>query len=212
MDKKLNIVLADDHVMFRHSLRGLLENAGLKVLGEAKNGIEALAMVQDFDPDVLVLDINMPVKNGLEVARAMRTNQSPTKVVMLTMRQDESSFLEAFDAGVRAYVLKTQASADLVRALHEVGKGRMYLSPLVSGTLVESYLKQEDESDVQLSFRERQILQLVAEGTITREIARLLNLSVKSVESHRSQLMRKLSVENIAGLVRHAVKLSVIRA
>jgi two-component system, NarL family, response regulator NreC len=206
----VKILLADDHVMFRHSLRGLLESAGFIVIGEATNGVEALKMVHDYSPDVLVLDINMPLQNGLEVARTLCRRRAPTKVVMLSMHQDENSFFEAFHAGARAYVLKTQASADLIRALNEVEKGHMYLSPLVSGTLVDAYLKLEDDG-VRLSLRERQILQLVAEGTITREIATLLNLSVKSVESHRSQLMRKLNVGSIAGLVRHAVRMSVIR-
>lgn len=206
----MNIVLADDHAMFRHCVRNLLERAGMTVVGEASNGAEALRIVSECNPDAIVLDINMPVCNGIEVARQLRHAGARTRIIMLTMYEEESSFLEAFRAGVKAYVLKTQASADLVQAVVEVARGRVYLSPEVTSTLVDAYLRQQDDEGVRLSFRERQILQLVAEGTITREIARLLNLSVKSVESHRSQLMRKLDASNIAGLVRHAVRLRVI--
>lgn len=206
----MNIVLADDHAMFRHCVRNLLEGAGMTVVGEASNGVEALQIVSERNPDAIVLDINMPLQNGIEVARRLRQQGVATKIIMLTMYEEESSFLEAFRAGVKAYVLKTQASADLVQAVVEVNRGRVYLSPEVTSTLVDAYLRQQDGDGVRLSFRERQILQLVAEGTITREIARLLNLSVKSVESHRSQLMRKLDASNIAGLVRHAIRLRVI--
>ncbi|MDP1930784.1 MAG: response regulator transcription factor [Gammaproteobacteria bacterium] len=206
----MNIVLADDHAMFRHCIRNLLETAGMTIVGEASDGATALQLVCDCCPDAIVLDINMPVHNGIEVARQLKYLGASTKVIMLTMYEEESSFLEAFRAGVKAYVLKTQASADLVQAVLEVSRGRLYLSPEVTGTMVDAYLRQQDDEGVRLSFRERQILQLVAEGTITREIARLLNLSVKAVESHRSQLMRKLDATNIAGLVRHAIKLRVI--
>lgn len=182
----------------------------MTIVGEASNGAEALQIVSERRPDAIVLDINMPVRNGIEVARQLRHDGISTRIIMLTMYEEESSFLEAFRAGVKAYVLKTQASADLVQAVVEVSRGRVYLSPEVTSTLVDAYLRQQDDEGVRLSFRERQILQLVAEGTITREIARLLNLSVKSVESHRSQLMRKLDASNIAGLVRHAIRLRVI--
>ena len=182
----------------------------MTIVAEASNGVEALQVVRVHKPDAIVLDINMPLHNGIEVARRLRQEGAATRIVMLTMYEEESSFLEAFRAGVKAYVLKTQASADLVQAVVEVNRGRVYLSPEVTSTLVDAYLRQQDDEGVRLSFRERQILQLVAEGTITREIARLLNLSVKSVESHRSQLMRKLDASNIAGLVRHAIRLRVI--
>lgn len=198
--------------MFRHCVRNLLHTAGMNVVGEASNGTDAVAMTRTLAPDIVVLDINMPVKSGLVVARELVQLDLPTKIVMLTMDEEENCFLEAFRAGAKAYVLKTQASSDLVQALNEVSRGRLYISPQVTGTLVHAYLRQHDDAGVRLSFRERQILQLVAEGSITREIAGMLNLSVKAVESHRGQLMRKLGARNIAGLVRHAVKLRVISA
>ncbi|MDO8909395.1 MAG: response regulator transcription factor [Pseudohongiella sp.] len=206
----MKILLADDHVMFRHCVRNLLESAGIEIVGEASDGADALRMVMDLQPDAIVLDVNMPLQNGIEVAKEIRLAGLETRVIMLTMYDEDNSFLEAFRVGVQAYVLKTQASADLVRAVREVSRGRLYLSPELTAKLVEVYLKQDDDGSVRLSFRERQILQLVAEGTITREIARMLNLSVKSVESHRSQLMKKLEATNIAGLVRHAVRLRVV--
>lgn len=206
----MNIVLADDHVMFRHCIRDLLQDSGMTVVGEASNGADALAKITALTPDIVVLDINMPVKNGLTVARELVQLGVTTKIVMLTMDQEENCFLEAFRAGAKAYVLKTEASADLTQALYEVSHGRLYISPQITGALVHAYLRQQEDVGVRLSFRERQILQLVAEGSITREIAGLLNLSVKAVESHRGQLMRKLGANNIAGLVRHAVKLRVV--
>lgn len=206
----MNILLADDHVLFRDCVRSLLEAAGNKVVGEASNGVDTMDKLASLKPDAIVLDINMPVLNGMEVASAIRQRGLATKIIMLTMYDEDNSFLEAFRLGVNAYVLKTQASADLVQAVREVSKGRLYLSPELTAKLVDVYLQQDGDGSVRLSFRERQILQLVAEGTITREIAKLLNLSVKSVESHRSQLMKKLGASNIAGLVRHAVRLRVI--
>lgn len=206
----MNIVLADDHVMFRHCVRNLLEKAGISIIGEASDGIEAMTMAMALTPDAIVLDVNMPGNNGLDVAREITRKGLTTNVVMLTMDEDEHIFLEAFRAGVKAYILKTQASSDLVQALHEVSEGRRYLSPEVTGTLVNAFLKQQDDIGVRLSFRERQILQLVAEGAMTREIASLLNLSVKAVESHRGHLMRKLDTTNVAGLVRHAVRMRVV--
>lgn len=206
----MNIVLADDHGIFRECIRTLLEKAGMTVVGEASNGADALQLVRDLRPDIVVLDINMPKLSGIEVAKELRDANISSMVVMLTMYEDEGSLLESFRAGAKAYILKTQAAIYLVQAVKEVSRGCLYVSPEVAGTLVEAYLRQQVDDEVKLTFRERQILQMVAEGTITREIARMLNLSVKSVESHRSKLMRKLCTTNIAGLVHHAIRLRVI--
>lgn len=206
----MNIVLADDHGIFRECVRTLLERAGMTVVGEASNGTDALQLVRNCSPDIVVLDINMPKLSGIEVAKELQDANLGTKVVMLTMFEDESSLLESFKAGAKAYILKTQAAIYLVEAVKDVSRGLLYVSPDMAGTLVDAYLRQQVDEEVRLTFRERQILQMVAEGTITREIARMLNLSVKSVESHRSKLMRKLCATNIAGLVRHAIRLRVI--
>jgi len=206
----MNVVLADDHVMFRECVRYTLECGGINVLSEASDGRETLHLVRTLCPQVVILDINMPGMNGLEVARSIKALGLDVLVVMLTMFDDDSSLLEALRAGASAYVLKSRAASELLLALQHISYGRPYLSQQVTGTLVAAYLRQQDDNDIRLTLRERQILQLVAEGNITKEIAGLLHLSVKTVESHRSQLMRKLKTGNIAGLVRHAVRQRVI--
>lgn len=197
--------------MFRQSLSVFLEREGITIAAEASNGYEALRLARREEPDAVVLDMNMPLLNGIEVAREMRRHGLRSKVVILTMFEDEVSVLEAFRAGVRGYVLKTLSSTDLVQALRELERGRHFLSSGIADTVVEAYLRDENESPSLLTSRERQILQLVAEGNASKEIARLLNLTIKTVESHRNRLMRKLETGNIAGLVRHAVRQGVIR-
>lgn len=207
----MRIILADDHAMFRQSLAVFLEREGIEIAAEASDGYEALRLARREEPDAVVLDMNMPLLNGVEVAREMRRHGLRSKVVILTMFEDEVSVLEAFRAGVRGYVLKTLSSTDLVQALRELERGRHFLSSGIADTVVEAYLRDENESPSLLTSRERQILQLVAEGNASKEIARLLNLTIKTVESHRNRLMRKLETGNIAGLVRHAVRQGVIR-
>ena len=208
----MRIILADDHTLFRHSLRVLLEQEGADIVAEASNGFEALRLTKKEIPDAVVLDMNIPLLNGIEVAREIVKLGLKTKVVMLTMFEDDASVLEAFRAGVKGYVLKTISSSDLVKALAEVEQGKYYLSPGIAETVVNAYLRQDVDSPGSLTCRERQVLQLVAEGNPSKEIARILNLEVKTVESHRSRLMRKLDTGNIAGLVRHAVRQGLIRA
>lgn len=208
----MRIILADDHTLFRHSLRVLLEQEGADIVAEASNGFEALRLTKKEIPDAVVLDMNIPLLNGIEVAREIGKLGLKTKVVMLTMFEDDASVLEAFRAGVKGYVLKTISSSDLVKALAEVEQGKYYLSPGIAETVVNAYLRQDEASPGSLTCRERQVLQLVAEGNPSKEIARILNLEVKTVESHRSRLMRKLDTGNIAGLVRHAVRQGLIRA
>ena len=208
----MRIILADDHTLFRHSLRVLLEQEGADIVAEASNGFEALRLTKKEIPDAVVLDMNIPLLNGIEVAREIVKLGLKTKVVMLTMFEDDASVLEAFRAGVKGYVLKTISSSDLVKALAEVEQGKYYLNPGIAETVVNAYLRQDVDSPGSLTCRERQVLQLVAEGNPSKEIARILNLEVKTVESHRSRLMRKLDTGNIAGLVRHAVRQGLIRA
>ena len=211
----MRILLADDHTMFRHSLGMLLTREGFDVVAEAANGRESVATAARIKPDAMVLDMNMPGLNGVEVTREIARLGLDTKTVILTMFEDDVSVREALRAGASGYVLKTQAPTDLVLALHELDQGRRYLSPGITGTVVDACLRRDrndDEEDAnQLTSRERQILQLVAEGKATKEIARLLNLTIKTVESHRSRLMRKLDTGNIAGLVRHAVRQGIIQ-
>lgn len=207
----MRVILADDHTMFRHSLKNLLEDEGINIIGEAADGLETMRLAKQKNPDAVVLDMNMPLLNGIDVAREIQNRRLHCKTVILTMFEDDTSVLEAFRAGVDGYVLKTQAPTDLVQALQQLEQGKLYLSPGIAGTVVDACLRREEDSENSLTSRERQILQLVAEGNATKEIARLLNLTVKTVESHRNRLMRKLDTGNIAGLVRHAVRQGVIR-
>jgi two-component system response regulator NreC len=200
------ILLADDHVIFRQGLRSLLEQAGMAVIGEASDGQEALRIAHARRPDVAVLDIAMPHLNGLETARRLRETMPQTKSVVLTMHTEDPYVLEALQAGVVGYVLKTQAAMDLVQAIHEVLQGAIYLSPRVAHAVVQAYLTKADLPPDPLTSREREILQRIAEGQTTKEIAQRLGLSVKTVESHRLRMMRKLDIHETATLVRYAIR------
>ena len=202
----IQILLADDHVMVRQALRFLLERAGMAVMGEASDGQEALEIAQEQPPDVAVLDIGMPRLNGLETARRLRDAFPQTKIIVLTGHTEDSYVLEAVQAGAVGYVLKTQATLDLVQAIGDVFQGRVYLSPWVSRTVVAAYLGHADLPPDPLTSREREVLQLIAEGETTKEIAWRLDLSVKTVESHRSRLMHKLDIHETATLVRYAIR------
>ena len=202
----IQILLADDHVMVRQGVRALLEQAGMAVIGEASDGQEALEIAHEHHPDVAVLDITMPHLNGIETARRLRDALPQTKIIMLTGHTEDSYVLEGVQAGAVGYVLKTQAAADLVQAIRDVRQGDMYLSPRVSRTVVTAYLSHSDLPSDPLTSREREVLQRIAEGETTKEIAWRLGLSVKTVESHRSRLMHKLDIHETATLVRYAVR------
>lgn len=209
----MRIILADDHTMFRRSLAQLLEREGFEIMAEASDGMETVALAARLDPDAVVCDMNMPHLNGVEVTRELQRQGLRAKTVILTMFEDDISVREALRAGATGYVLKTQAPTDLVQALRELAEGHRYLSPGITNSVVDACLRRNDDEETAetLTSRERQILQLVAEGNATKEIARLLNLTIKTVESHHSRLMRKLDTGNIAGLVRHAVRQGIIR-
>ena len=202
----IRILLADDHVMFRQGLRVLLEQAGMSVIGEASDGQEALRLAHEHTPDVAVLDLAMPSLNGLETARRLRATLPQTKVVLLTMHPEEPYVLEALQAGAVGYVLKTQAAGDIVQAIRDALQGAIYLSSRVAHTVVQAYLTRSARSPDPLTSREREIVQRIAEGQTTKEIASALGLSVKTVESHRSSLMRKLDIHETATLVRYAIR------
>jgi DNA-binding NarL/FixJ family response regulator len=202
----IRILLAEDHVMVRQGLHALLEQAGMAVIGEAADGQEALRIAYEQHPDVAVLDIGMPYLNGLETARRLREALPQTKIVLLTMHTEDPYVLEAIQAGAVGYVLKTQAMLDLVQAIQNVLQGQIYLSPRISRALVTAYLTRSDLPPDPLTSREREVLQLIAEGETTKEIAWRLKLSAKTVESHRIRLMRKLDIHETATLVRYAIR------
>lgn len=207
----MRIVLADDHEMFRQGLTSLLESEGFQVVGDASNGQQAVHLCRELRPDAAVLDLSMSIFNGIEAAREIRNCSPNTRSVLLTMFEEDAYVLEALHAGVRGYVLKAQAPSDLAEALREVSHNRLYLSPEVAGAVVDAYLRKEEPSRDPLTPKERQVLQLVAEGNRTKGIARALGMAVKTAESHRNRIMRKLEVRNTAGMVRYAVRHGLVQ-
>src|SRR3954469_3215026 len=188
----MRIVLADDHALVRQGVRALLERAGFDIAGEACDGQEALTLVAAVQPDIAVIDIGMPLLNGLEAARAIRGGSQKTRTILLTRHDEVQYVTQALRAGVKGYVLKSQAATDLVQAIQQVGSGKIYLSPNISRAVVEAYLNKSDLPPDPLTPRERQVLQMVGEGNSTKDVARILGISTKTPESHRARLMRKL--------------------
>jgi two-component system response regulator NreC len=208
---RIRVLLADDHLMVRQGLKALLEREGLDVIGEASDGREAIRLARRLQPDIAVLDLVMPLLNGVDAAREITKVSRKTKTILLTMHKEDRYVIEALKAGLRGYVLKDQAAPDLVEAISEVFKGTIYLSHGVSGALVGAYLTKTDFPQPPLTARQRQVLQLVAEGKTTKEVASLLGVSVKTAESHRASLMDRLSIHETAGLVRYAIRIGLIR-
>lgn len=197
--------------MFRQGLRVLLEREGFEVCGEAADGHGAVRLARELNPDVAVLDIGMPLMNGLDAAREIQKHTPNTQALLLTMYEDDAYVLEAVRAGIRGYVLKAQAAADLVAAIRAILRGAVYLSPGISETVVKAYRTKSDLPANPLTDRERQVLQLVAEGKTTKQTAQVLGLSVKTADSHRTRIMQKLNIHDTAGLVRYAIRHGVIK-
>jgi len=207
----VRLVLADDHILVRQGLRSLLESQGFVVAAEAADGHEAVRLARTEKPDIAVLDIGMPHFNGLNAALELQRTCPRVKVIVLTQHDEQQYVAEALRAGVKGYVLKSQAARDLLHAIRSVCRGDVYLSPGVAAAVAHAYTAPPDTKCV-LSLRERQVLQLIAEGESTKEIAVQLAISVKTVETHRSKLMRKLDIHETAGLVRYAIRQGVTRA
>lgn len=209
----IRVLLADDHAIVREGLRALLSREpDLQVVAEAGDGREALRLAQETRPDVATLDLSMPLLNGLEAARQMATWERGPRPLLLTMHTDDQYVLEALRAGVRGYVLKKQAAADLVRAIREVAGGAVYLSPGISAIIAEAIRTPAPPSEETLTPREREVLQLVAEGRTTKEIASILGVSIKTADAHRTHLMQKLNIHDVAGLTRYAIRQGMIEA
>jgi two-component system, NarL family, response regulator NreC len=202
----IRVILADDHLLVRQGLRMLLEKEHIEVLGEASDGLEAIRLIQELLPDIAVLDLDMPRLDGLAVLREAARLSPQTRAIILTRHMEEPYAVEALRIGARGYVLKTQASTDLVAAIRHVERGEVYLSPKISKAVVQAYLTNTEGPNGELSVRERQVLQLVGEGHSTKKIASLLGISVKTVDTHRTKLMRKLDIHQTAGLVRYAIR------
>ncbi len=212
----VRILVADDHPFLRTGLRRVLEeHAEFRVIGEAADGREAVRMAQQEKPDVAILDIGMPNLNGIEAARQISDSVPGASIVVLSMHSDEAYVLRALKAGARAYILKESAEADLVAAVKAVSQGKAFFSPAVSQMLLNDYMRQLRERDIEdtydlLTPREREVLQLIAEGKSNKEIANALNLSVYTVETHRGNMMEKLNLHSVPELIIYAVRKGVI--
>ena len=202
----LRVLLADDHIVMRAGLRALLEHHGLDIVGEAVDGDEAVKLARQVHFDVGLLDIAMPRMNGIDAAREILRHAPRCHIIVLTVHAEERQIAAAFRAGIRGYVIKTQAADELIQAIREVSGGGTYLSPQVSTILLDAYLTGNRIGADPLTARERQVLQLVAEGRSTKEVAQLLGVSAKTAESYRSRLKTKLDIHDTAGLVRYAIR------
>lgn len=207
----IRVVLADDHTLVRQGLRSLLERDGIQVVGDAQDGQELVRLAGKHSPDVAVIDIGMPLLNGLDAARELKRVSPKTKAILLTRHDEDEYLIEALRAGAKGYVLKNQAATDLVHAIQLVCRGQVYLSPGMSSVVVNAYLSKTELPVDPITSREREVLQLIAEGKSTRDIASLLGISVKTADSHRSRLMRKLDIHEVASLVRYAVRKGLVQ-
>jgi two-component system response regulator NreC len=212
----IRILLADDHTVMRNGLRLLLERqSNLQVVGEAADGREAVELAASEKPDVVVMDIAMPHLNGVEAARQITMRSPHTAIAILSMHSDESYVIRSLKAGARAYLLKDSAEADLIAAIEAIMKGQSFFSPAVRRILKEDYMRQLDEMGAEdtyelLTTREREVLQLVAEGKSNKEVANLLTLSLYTVETHRTHILQKLNLHSVPELILYAVRKGII--
>jgi DNA-binding NarL/FixJ family response regulator len=219
----IRVLLADDHTLVRAGIRSLLEGLkGIEVVAEASNGREALHLVETTRPDVVLMDIAMSQLNGLEATEYIANEFPQVHVIILSMHANEEYVWQALRAGASGYLIKDAGTVELELAIHSVAGGEMYLSPPISKNVIMDYInrtggdKEKGEQIIapleRLTLRQREILQLIAEGDTTQQIAEILNISVKTVETHRTQLMERLDIHDIAGLVRFAIRVGLIRS
>jgi DNA-binding NarL/FixJ family response regulator len=212
----IRIILADDHHLVRDGIRALLEKTGdIEVVGDAQDGMEAVALVQELKPDVLVTDIGMPRMNGIQATEKIKSLNLPTQVVILSMHSGDMLVQKALLAGARGYLLKRSVTEELLLAIRAVTASQIYLSPPISAIITEGFLSHqktlEESSPIdRLTGREREVLQLIAEGYTNQSIAQMLHITVSTVERHRANLMSKLDVHDVAGLTRLAIQYGLI--
>jgi two-component system, NarL family, response regulator NreC len=212
----IRIILADNYAVMRRGLRLVLEGQkDFEVVGDASDGREAVALVETLKPDVAVLDITMPNMNGIEAARQISAKQPGVSIVVLSMHSDEGYVLRALKAGARGYLSKESPEADFIQAIRAVSQGKAFFSPAVSRMPVEDYVRQLQDKDIEDSYelltqRERELLQLIAEGKSNKDVANMLNLSLYTVETHRGNIMEKLNLHTVPELILYAVRKGVI--
>lgn len=212
----LRILLADDHGVVRKGLRFVIERQpGMEVVGEAADGREAVRIAQELNPNIVVMDIAMPMLNGIEATAQIVKHDPGIGVIILSMHSDEDYLLSALNAGAKGYLLKDSADADLVRAIQAVSKGTPFFSPEIAKTMLEDYMRFLQQRNLQDSYdlltdREREVLQLLAEGKSNKEVATILNISIYTVDTHRTHLMQKLNLHNTAEIVLYAVRKKII--
>jgi DNA-binding NarL/FixJ family response regulator len=215
--KPIRILLADDHNVVRKGLRLLLESEpGFSVIAEAADGRAAAALAEQTAPDAVVMDVAMPLLNGIEAARQITAKSPGIAVVFLSMHSDESYVLRALKAGARAYLLKDSAEQDLIHAVRAVTQGKSFFSPAISRMMVEDHIRELQERQIEdtyelLTTREREVLQLLAEGKSNKEVAAVLNLSLYTVETHRGNILQKLDLHSGAELILYAIRKGVIQ-
>ena len=207
----IRVLLADDHPLVLQGLKFLLMREGFEVVAEAADGREALRLAEESRPQVAVLDLAMPALNGLDAAREIMQVRPGTRTIILTQHFEEPYILQALRTGVHGYVLKTQSSTDLIQAIRDVNRGKLYVSPTISTAVIGAYREQAALPSDPLTHREREVLQLIAEGHSTKNVAQTLGITVKTAESHRSRIMLKLGIHATAGLVRYAVRRGIIQ-
>jgi DNA-binding NarL/FixJ family response regulator len=212
----VRVLLADDHGIVRRGLHYLLERSpGFEVIGEAGDGREAVRLAEELNPDVIVMDIAMPNLNGIDATAQIVRRRPETGVIILSMHSDETYLVRALSAGAKGYLLKDSAEADLIRAVQAVSQGRPFFSPAIAQTLLEDYMRRLQQQNLKDSYdlltdREKEVLQLLAEGKSNKEVASLLSLSLYTVETHRSNLMQKLNLHSTAEIVLYAVRKKII--
>jgi DNA-binding NarL/FixJ family response regulator len=213
--RKIRVLLADDHTILRDGIRSLLEDQqDIEVIGEAEDGQTAVKMATQLDPDIVIMDIAMPLLNGLEATRHIRRDSPQVKVLILTMHENEEYIRQVLAAGAFGYVLKDAAARDLLGAIRAVYNGESVLSPAITRLVIEDYLRWGDMQPVDasngLTSREREVLQLIAEGYTNKEIAEILCLSIKTIQSHRTNLMGKLDLHDRGELIKYAIQKKII--
>jgi len=211
----VRVLLADDHGIVRRGLRSLLEEAGLSVVAEAADGLEAIRLCEEHRPDLLIVDIGMPKMSGIEVATRAQKLDRPPGIIVLSMHADESYIIRALAAGARAYLLKDATDEDLLPAVRAVASGRPYFSPAVTSLLIQDYVRTLQKRSLSDSYhlltdREKEVLYLLAEGRSNKEAATLLDLGLSTIETHRANLMQKLNLHNPAEIVLYAVRKGII--